>query len=182
MKVFYVNYSRYFRKTSRGIQGNFIKQLVHLFFHLLFIYTFNTYLFSDYFVPSTELHSARVRAEKNVRTTNDKGLWWWLKVKEGLPEEETVQQSAEGMNLAGVSSCKERTQKRPLLPERRSLWAEPEAGSAGSCMQGLLKGSEQVTCDQIASWRDQSDCWWQRTRLKEASQRVTPDHILFVAN
>lgn len=95
------------------------KQLVHLLSHLWFIYTFNTYLFTGYFVPgialSTYLESASIRAEKNLMTANDKGLWSGLKVKEGFPEEETLQQSAEGINLARVKFMQGEDPKEALL-------------------------------------------------------------------
>lgn len=130
------------------------KQLVHLLSHLWFIYTFNTYLFPGYFVPgialSTYLESASIRAEKNLMTANDKGLWSGLKVKEGFPEEETLQQSAEGINLARVKFMQREDQKEalwagadgPWWPVTRCNWQEPEAASAGPCRQEPVKGSE----------------------------------------
>lgn len=118
------------------------------------------------FVPSPELHSASAGAEKC-----DESKWQWTLMlaegQEGFPEEEILQQSAEGTTLVWGSLCKERTQKKPLWLEQMGNREEPEAGSEGPYRQRPRKGSEQVRHDQDASWWDQPDCCWQMTRLKE---------------
>ena len=62
------------------------------------------------------------RAGKND-DSKDKGLWCELKVREGFLEEEILEQSAKGMNLAGATG-NERIQKKPL-------WLEPRRGRGG---------------------------------------------------
>lgn len=44
--------------------------------------------------------------------------------------------------------------------------------------EGFTAGETQSDC----TLKDQPGSWWQMTRLKEASQRVTPGHILFEAS